>query len=158
METSAMPLNRDFIGRSHTSDRSYEVGREKIREFADAIGDTHLVFRSKEVAQRLGYPDVIAPPTFAILVTAPSAEPLVFDRDLGLQYRFVVHGEQRFVYQRPITAGDVLRTTSTITAISDAGRNEILTTDTEIRSADGALVCTSTNVLISRGTASGVAQ
>ncbi len=148
-----MPLNREFLGRSHTADRTYEISREKIREFADAIGDPDPVFRSREIAVSRGYPDVIAPPTFAVLLTSGCTEPLVFDPQLGLQYQFVVHGEQRFVHHRPIRAGDVLSMTATITAIKDVGRNELLESQTEIRSASGETVCVATNVMISRGTA-----
>jgi acyl dehydratase len=152
-EFATMPLNRDFMGRSHTSASSYEVGREKLREFAAAIGYTHLVFQSKEVARQMGYQDVIAPPTFAIVVSAGSAEPLVFDPALGLDYAVVVHGEQRFEHRRPIVAGDILTTTATITRIEDTGRNELLETQTQIKDADDQLVCVCTNVIISRGTA-----
>jgi acyl dehydratase len=153
-----MSLNRDFLGRTFSAPTTYEVGRQKLAEFADAVGDAHEVFRSIGAAEKLGYPDVIAPPTFAITLTASSAEPLVLDPELGLDYSLIVHGEQSFVHHRPIHAGDVLTTGSTITSIKDAGANELLETQTEIRAADGELVCVSTNLIISRGSAASPAE
>ncbi|MDQ1696208.1 MAG: hypothetical protein QOJ03_1561, partial [Frankiaceae bacterium] len=59
-----MPINRDFIGREYPASETYEVSRELIRRFADAIGDSSPVYRDVEAAKALGHPDVIAPPTF----------------------------------------------------------------------------------------------
>ncbi len=149
-----MPLNRDYIGRSFPADRPYEVSREKIRDFADAIGDSSPAYRDVEAAKAAGHPDVIAPPTFAIVVTMKtgSAGALSGD-DLGLNYALVVHGEERFTHNRPIRAGDTLVGTSTISDIRDAGRNELMTIKTELSTDAGELVCTAENTLVSRGTA-----
>ncbi|MDQ7903721.1 MaoC family dehydratase N-terminal domain-containing protein [Phytohabitans sp. ZYX-F-186] len=148
-----MPLNRAFVGRTFAAPEPYEVSREKIREFAEAIGDPHPAYLSREAARALGYPDVIAPPTFAVVLTGRSGENPIFDPELGMRYERVVHGSQEFTHHRPIRAGDVLSVSSRITDIRDAGPHERLTTVTEIRAAGGELVCTATNVLMSRGTA-----
>jgi acyl dehydratase len=150
-----VPLNRDFIGRTFTSDATYEVGREKIREFADAIGDPNPAYRDVEAAKALGHPDVIAPPTFAIVISLSAGGPAIFDPELGLNYALVVHGEQKFQHHRPIRPGDSLVATTTVTDIRDAGRNELMTVVTELATQDGERVCTSTNTIVSRGTAAG---
>jgi acyl dehydratase len=118
-----VPLNRDYVGRSFAGDRPYEVGREKIRDFADAIGDPNPAYRDPDAARALGHDDVIAPPTFAIVITMQASGNAVFDPGLGLDYGLVVHGEQAFVHHRPIRPGDRLLASSTITDIRDAGRN-----------------------------------
>jgi acyl dehydratase len=146
-----MAINRDFLGRTFDAAEPYEVSRIKIAEFADAIGDRNPLFRDRAAAQAAGYPDVIAPPTFAIVISMASTGRAVADPGLGLNYAMVVHGEQRFEYSRPIVAGDVVTARSTITDIRDAGRNVLLTAQTEIRAADGEHVCTAHNTLVERG-------
>jgi len=146
-----MPVNQDFVGRTFPATKPYEVSRVKIAEFADAIGDPSPVFRDQDAAVAAGYPDVIAPPTFPIVVTMASTGSAVADPALGINYAMVVHGEQRFEYSRPIVAGDVLTAQATITDIRDAGRNVMLTTKTEIRTADGEHVCTAHSTLVERG-------
>jgi acyl dehydratase len=143
-----MALNHDFIGHSFPAGEPYEVSRVKIREFATAIGDRNPLYTDQSAAQAAGYPDVIAPPTFPIAISLGSG---LGDPDLGLNYAMVVHGEQRFSYQRPIHAGDVLVTQSTITNIRKAGSNEVMTVETEVRTADGELVCTTFNSIVERG-------
>jgi acyl dehydratase len=146
-----MAINRDYAGRTFPASEPYEVSRVKIAEFAAAIGDPSPVFRDRAAARAAGHPDVIAPPTFAIVLSMASAGVAMSDPGLGLNYAMVVHGEQRFTYERPILAGDVLIAQPTITDIRDAGRNVMLTTSTQIRTADGELVCTAVGTLVERG-------
>jgi acyl dehydratase len=148
-----VPLNRDYIGRVYPGGRVYEVGREKIREFAEAIGDTNPAYVDPEAAKALGHPDVIAPPTFAVVLTLQAGGQAVFDPGLGLDYAFVVHGEQTFVHHRPIRPGDALTTDVTISDIRVAGRNEIMTLTLDLKSDTGEQVCTAINTIVSRGTA-----
>lgn len=148
-----MPLDQSFIGRTYPPTEPYEVGREKIREFADAIGDLNPVYRDRAAAQALGYPDVIAPPTFPIVVSMRASALVVRDPALGLDYSKVVHGEQQFVYQRPIHAGDVLQVRCTVESIRSVAGNEILTTRGEVSTLDGELVVTAISTLVARGTA-----
>jgi acyl dehydratase len=129
----------------------YEVSRVKIAEFADAIGDPNPVYRDSAAARAAGHPDVIAPPTFAIVISMAASGTAMADPDLGLNYAMVVHGEQRFSYVRPLAAGDVVTAQPTITEIRDAGRNVMLTTSTEIRTVTGELVCTALSTLVERG-------
>jgi acyl dehydratase len=148
-----VPLNRDYVGRTFPDSAPYEVGREKIREFADSIGDANPAYRDPEAAKALGHPDVIAPPTFAMVVSLRAGMGDVFEPGLGLDFGLVVHGEQRFVHHRPIRAGDVLVGNATIAAIRDAGQNEIMTVRLDLRTTAGEDVCSMFNTIVSRGTA-----
>ena len=148
-----MPINRDFIGREFRSDDTYEVSREMIRKFADAIGDANPAYLDPEAAKALGYTDVIAPPTFLTVLGFRLGAGPVGDPELGLNYAMVVHGEQRYVHHRPVQAGDVLTATSVVEDIRDAGRNEMMTIRQDVRTADGEHVCTAYNTIVSRGTA-----
>ena len=146
-----MAINRDYLNRTFPPADPYEVSRVKIKDFADAIGDPNPVYRDRAAARAAGLPDVIAPPTFAIVISAAGSSAVIADPDLGLNYAMVVHGEQRFEYSRPIVAGDVVTAQATITDIRDAGRNVMLTTRTEIRTVDGEHVCTAHSTIVERG-------
>ena len=148
----AMPLNRDLLGRSTTSSEPVEVTRGDIRRFATAIGDRTPACHHRAAAQALGHPDVVAPPTFLITFALTAAAELVADPELALDYSLVVHGEQRFVLHRPVCAGDLLDVETRLDGIRDVGRNEVLSVVTELRSG-GEPVATTTQVLVSRGTA-----
>ena len=121
-----MALDQSFVGRSYPPTAAYEVGREKIREFAEAIGDANPAYTDPEAAKALGHPDVIAPPTFVFAITFKAAGQVVADPQLGLDYSRVVHGDQKFAYTRPVRAGDRLTVTSTIEAIKSLAGNDIL--------------------------------
>ncbi len=148
-----MPMNKDFIGRSYLTPDSYQVGREKIREFALAIGDRNPAYHSVQAARALGHPDLVAPPTFAFVLTFRGMLDAVGDRELGLDYSRVVHGEQHFTYTRPIVAGDELVVESVIENIATVRSNELLTIRQDVNTIAGELVVTTRNVTVSRGTA-----
>ncbi|KRV50803.1 hypothetical protein AQ490_13630 [Wenjunlia vitaminophila] len=145
-----MPLDQSFVGRSYPPTRPYEVGREKIREFAEAVGDTNPVYTDVEAARAQGYPEVIAPPTFAFILTYQAADQVVNDPELGLDYSRVVHGDQKFVYSRPLRAGDRLTVTSHIDSIKSLAGNEVLAVRGEVYDEDGQHVVTGHTVLVAR--------
>ena len=148
-----MSLNRDFIGHKAPPGEPLEVTRGDIRRFATAIGDDNPACHDRAAAQALGYADVVAPPTFLIVAsTGGSLGGFIRDPELGLNYAMVVHGEQSFVFHRPVMAGDVLNTVARIQDIRAVGRNELLTLVVEVTS-NGEPVATVTNTLVSRGTA-----
>lgn len=147
-----MPLDSSFIGRTYPATEVYEVCREKIREFADAIGDLNPVYRDPEIARKAGHSDVIAPPTFPIVITAKIGKQVIFDPELGLDYTKVVHGDQRFVITRPIQAGDRLTGTLTVDNIRAAAGNDLITTRVELVSEAGEPVVTAYATLVARGT------
>ena len=146
-----MALNPDFVGREYPATGSYVVGREKIREFAAAVGDANPAYTDVSAAQALGYADVIAPPTFAIVLSLKAAEAVMFDPELGLDYSRVVHGEQSFAYTRPIVAGDELQVTTVIESIRTVAGNDMLTTKGIITTVAGEPVATATSMLLARG-------
>ncbi|TXS56411.1 MaoC family dehydratase N-terminal domain-containing protein, partial [Streptomyces sp. t39] len=121
-----MALDQSFVGRTYPPTAPYEVGREKIREFAEAVGDANPAYTDRDAAAALGHADVIAPPTFVFAITYLAAGDVVRDPQLGLDYSRVVHGDQKFAYRRPVRAGDRLTVTSTIEAIKSLAGNDIL--------------------------------
>ncbi|MGH3798801.1 MAG: FAS1-like dehydratase domain-containing protein [Pseudonocardiaceae bacterium] len=146
-----MALDPSFVGRSYPAVGIYQVGREKIREFAQAIGDDDPVYRDPGAARACGYPDVIAPPTFATILFLRAQQALVGDPDLGLDYRRVVHGDQSFIHHRPIRAGDELAATLHIDGVRTMGGNDLLTVRCEITDEVGAPVTTARSMLVVRG-------
>jgi len=107
--------------------------------------------RDRAAAQAAGYPDVIAPPTFAIVITSGANARLMADPELGVNYAMVVHGEQSFTHSRPLHAGDVVVAQSTIESINQIRTMTTMATVTEIRTADGEHVCTARSTLVERG-------
>jgi acyl dehydratase len=105
------------------------------------------VYSDVEAARSLGYPDVIAPPTFPIVMTLRAAEAVVADPALGLDYSTVVHGEQSFSYSRPIQAGDVLQVTVSIESVRSIGGNDMLVTRGDVTTLDGEHVVTASSML-----------
>ena len=146
-----MPLDPAFIGRSYPPSQPYDVSREKIREFADAIGADSPAYRDTEAAKALGHKDVIAPPTFAIVVSMKTNETVMFDPELKLDYSRVVHGDQNFTHHRPITAGDQLVCVAHIDAITSRMGNDMVTVRTEIGTVEGEPVTTARSMLVVRG-------
>lgn len=146
-----MAINQEFIGRTYPPTEVYSVGREKIREFATALGETAPCYFDVESARALGYPDLVAPPTFAIVVTMQAGGQVVHDPELALDYTRVVHGEQRFVQHRPIFAGDEITSTVSVDSIRSAAGNDMITVKTEVHATDGELVSTVYSLLVSRG-------
>ena len=146
-----MALDQSFVGRSYPPSEPYEVGREKIREFARAVGDDNPAYLDPGAARALGHPDVIAPPTFVFAITYEAANKVVEDPKLGLDYSRMVHGDQRFAYRRPVHAGDRLTVTSTIEGIKSIAGNEMLDIRGEVHDEAGELVVTAWTKLVVRG-------
>ena len=148
-----MSINRDFIGRAFAFDEPYQVGREKVREFATAIGDPNPIFHDVQAAHAAGHPDLVAPPTFPFVITYRAMIGAMGDPDLNLNYAMVVHGEQKFTYTRPLFAGDEVVVESKIADIVTIGRNEAIIMLQEVKTTDGELIVTTQNTTVSRGTA-----
>jgi acyl dehydratase len=145
-----LAINPDFVGKTFPPSTPYEISRVKLAEFADAIGDRNPLYRDRAAAIEAGFPDVIAPPTFPIVISMASSGQAMADPDLNLNYAMVVHGEQRFEYQRPLHAGDVVTAQVTIADIREVGRNSVMTTTTRISTVDGEHVCTAHATLVER--------
>lgn len=131
------------------------MGREAIADFAAAVGATDPVHRDPAAARAAGHPDVIAPPTFAIIISMRAQDALVDDPDLGLDYSRVVHGDQSFVHYRPIRAGDELTAALHVDGIRAAAGNDMLTVRCEVTDAAGEPVATASSMLVARGAEAG---
>ncbi|MER0245546.1 MaoC family dehydratase N-terminal domain-containing protein [Streptomyces sp. HSW2009] len=145
-----MPLDTSYVGRVYPPTEPYEVGREKIREFAAAVGDTHPVFVDPQAARALGHLDVIAPPTFIFTLAQRATDQVVHDPELGLDYSRVVHGDQRFVYSRPIYAGDRLTVVVHVDNIKTLAGNDVVDLRGEVDTDTGEHVVTVYLTLVSR--------
>ncbi|WP_295823831.1 MaoC family dehydratase N-terminal domain-containing protein [uncultured Microbacterium sp.] len=143
-----MPVNPELVGRAFAPTAPYLVGREKVREFARAVFADAPQHTDPEAARALGYADVVAPPTFAMVVQDLTLQQLLGDPDSGIELSRLVHAEQRFRYTRPIVAGDELVATLSVTGIRSMGGNAMITSEAEIVDADGAHVVTTTSVLL----------
>ena len=148
-----MPLDPSFIGKRYPPSESYLVSREKIVEFADAVGDPNPAYRNADAARALGHPDVVAPPTFLVVLTMRASAQVVFDPELGLDYSMVVHGEQSFTYERPVHARDELVVVGSVDNIRSVAGNDLLSLRGEVSTTAGELVCTARSTIVSRGTA-----
>ena len=143
-----MPVNPDIVGRVFPPTAAYLVGREKVREFARAVFADDPQHFDPAAARALGYADVVAPPTFAMVVQDLTLKQLLAEPDSGIELSRVLHAEQRFRYSRPIVAGDELTAHLSVTGIRTLGGNAMVTSDAEIRDAAGEHVVTATSVLL----------
>lgn len=141
-------MNPELVGRAFPPTAPYLVGREKVREFARAVFADAPQHSDPDAARALGYADVVAPPTFAMVVQDLTLQQLLGDPDSGIELSRLVHAEQRFRYSRPIVAGDELTATLSVTGIRTLGGNAMITSEAEIVDATGAHVVTATSVLL----------
>jgi len=144
-------VNPDLVERAFPPAAPYLVGREKVREFARAVFATAPLHHDPEAARAAGYADVVAPPTFPIVVAEATLQQLLAEPDAGIDFSRVVHGDQRFSYSRPIVAGDELTATLRVTSIKTLGGNSMITSETSMVDADGEHVVTSVSTLVVRG-------
>lgn len=144
-----MGINVELVGKSYP-EQVYEVGREKVREFAAAVGDGNPAYHDVAAARALGHPDLVAPPTFAVVVTRGPQIAVIDDPELGLDFSRVVHGDQKFAFTRPIVAGDVLHTTASIASARTMAGNDILTIRSDVADADGQPVVSVFATLVAR--------
>jgi acyl dehydratase len=145
-----MAVNAGFTGRTYPPTAPYSVGREKIREFAEAVGAVDVVHIDPAAARARGYRDVIAPPTFAVLIAQKCDRQFIVDPEAGVDFSRLVHGEQRFVHHRPITAGDEIVGVLTVDSVKAAGGNSMVTTRSELSTTEGEPVCTATSTVVIR--------
>jgi acyl dehydratase len=109
-----MGVNKDVIGKEWPA-AEYEVGREKIREYAYAVGENDPVHHDPEAARAAGFRGVVAPPMFCVVYSAPAVAPGVLDPEVGINLAAMVHGGQEFEWGEPVCAGDVITTTARLT-------------------------------------------
>ena len=146
-------VNPAIEGKIYPRTASYLVGREKIREFARAVFSNDSANLGLEAAKQLGYQDLIAPPTFAVVIQERSLTQVIADKDAALDFSRVVHGDQRFIHQRPIVAGDELTSELKVASVKQLAGNSMVSFETQIFDAGNALVCTAISTLVVRGEA-----
>lgn len=146
-----MSVNPELQGRVFPPVAPYLVGREKVREFSRAVFATNPINLDPEAARAAGHTDVVAPPTFAVVVQEATLAQLLGEPDGGIDFTRVVHGDQRFRYTRPIVAGDELTATLAVTSIKTLGGHSMVTAESTIVDRTGAHVVTAVSTLVVRG-------
>ena len=145
-----MPVDTKAAGKAYEP-KIYAVGREKVREFANAVGETNPVHLDVEAARAAGYADVVAPPMFAVVYSAPAMAPAVLDPEVGINLAMMVHGGQEFAWGKPVVAGDEITTTASVKDISERGGKGFYVFETVSTNQDGDTVATGTWTNIVRG-------
>jgi acyl dehydratase len=144
-------VNPDIQGRVFVPTAPYLVGREKVREFARAVFATNPVNFDVDAARAAGHTDIVAPPTFPIVLQEATLAQLLAEPDAGIDFSRVVHGDQRFTYTRPVVAGDELTATLTVASVKSLGGHSMVTAVSDIVDSTGAHVVTATSTLVVRG-------
>jgi acyl dehydratase len=145
-----MPVSTAAVGKSFPP-VTYAVGREKVKEYALAVGETNPLHLDPEAARAAGYPDVVAPPMFAVVFSAPALGPALFDPEVGMDFARMVHGGQEFRWGRPVVAGDEITTTVRVADVSERDGMAFYVFGSESTAQDGETVCTGTWTNIVRG-------
>jgi acyl dehydratase len=143
-------LAADKVGKTWTG-FTYEVGLEKIREYANAIGESGAVHHSREAARDAGFRDVVAPPMFVVVYSAGAMGPVMFDPDVGMDFTRMLHGSQEFVWGEPVCAGDSVTTDVEWKDLSEKGDKQFFVFESVSRNGDGAEVARGTWTNIVRG-------
>lgn len=143
-----MPVNSELVGREFPPTDPYLVGREKVREFARAVFADAPQHIDVDAARAAGYSDLVAPPTFPMVIQDLTLQQLLSEPDSGIVLARTIHAEQRFQYSRPIVAGDELTAQLAITGIRSLGGNAMITSEASITDAAGEHVVTAVSVLL----------
>ena len=145
-----MPVSTEAVGKEYAP-VTYAVGREKIREYAHAVGETNPLHLDVEAARAAGLADVVAPPMFAVVYSGPAMVLGVFDPEVAINFALLVHGSQEFEWGDLVVAGDEITSTCTVKDISERMGNGFYVFETVSVNQHGATVCTGTWTNIVRG-------
>ena len=145
-----MPVDDSATGKTYPP-LAYEVGREKIKEYAYAVGEDNPVYFDRERARKAGFRDVVAPPMFAVVYSGPAVGPAIFDPEVGINFAMMVHGSQEFVWGEPVCAGDTVTTETTVKDISERGGMGFYVFESVSTNQDGREVVRGTWTNIVRG-------
>ncbi|HET8976449.1 MAG TPA: MaoC family dehydratase N-terminal domain-containing protein [Solirubrobacterales bacterium] len=145
-----MPVKTEAIGKQWPS-TTYEVGLEKVREFANAVGAENPVHHDRDAAKAAGYRDVVAPPMFCVVYSAPSMGPAILDPDVGINLALMLHASQEFVWDEPVCVGDVIETAATCKEIFEKDGRGFYVYESVSTNQDGAEVVRGTWTNIVRG-------
>jgi acyl dehydratase len=136
-----MAVNTDAIGKTYPPS-VYAVGREKIKEYAWAVGEHNRLHLDHEAAREAGYADVVAPPMFAVVFAGQAMRLALFDPELGIDFAHMVHGSQQFAWGPLVVAGDEITTTTTVKDVAERGGMGFYVFETESRNQHEETVCT----------------
>ena len=117
---------------------TYEVGLEKIREYANAVGETEPVYHDREAAKAAGFRDVVAPPMFAVVYSAPAMGPAIVDGEVGINLMKMLHGSQEFVWGEPVCAGDAITTQVELADLYEKNGRDFFVFESVSKNQDGA--------------------
>src|SRR5436305_11964649 len=145
-----MAGNSEAIGKSYPP-VEYAVGREKVREYASAVGETNPLYFDVEAARAAGYSDVVAPPMFAVVYAARSVGPGILDPEVGIDFARMLHAGQEFVWGPVVVAGDEITTTASVKDISERNEMGFFVFETVSKNQRDETVCTGTWTQIVRG-------
>ena len=145
-----MPVKTDAVGKSYPA-TLYAVGREKVKEYAFAVGETDPLHLDHEAARRAGHADVVAPPMFAVVYSAPAIAPAIFDPEVGIDFALMVHGGQEFEWGPLVVAGDEIATTVSVKDISESDGRGFYVFESVSRNQRDETVCVGTWTNIVRG-------
>jgi acyl dehydratase len=120
---------------------TYAIGREKVREYAYAVGETDPRHLDPEAARAAGFADVLAPPMFAAVYCAPAVAPAILDPEVGIDFARMVHGAQEFTWHEPVVAGDEIVTEAALEDASERGGLKFFVFTTRSVNQRGELVC-----------------
>jgi len=129
-----MPVEKSLVGREFAATTPRTVTGEHVAAFATALG---------------GAPGEAVPPTYPIVLAFDAMSAFLAAEQIDL-FR-IIHGEQRFTYERPIRIGDSLTVTLSVASLRQIGGADIIGTSSAIRDADGSLVCTAKATLVHTG-------
>jgi acyl dehydratase len=140
----------DLIGKTYPP-HEYEVGREKIREYAYAVGETNPIYHDPDAARAAGFANVVAPPLFCVVYSAGAMAPAVLDPELKIDLGRMVHGSQEFEWLEPVVAGDAITTETKVQNIYEKDGMKFYVWESESKNQDGATVVRGTWTNIVRG-------
>ena len=146
-----MSVNPELLETVFEPTEPYLVGREKVREFASAVFATAPLHHDVDAAVAAGYPDVVAPPTFPIVLQEKTLQQLLSHPGAGIDFSRVVHGDPKFEYDRPLVAGDEVIARLRVTKIQSLGGHTMVTSESTITTTDGEPVVVATSTLVIRG-------
>ena len=138
-----MALKTDAVGKTYPAS-TYAIGREKVREFAAAVGEDGPLHHDPDAARAAGYADVVAPPMFAVVYCGRAMGPVLFDPEVGIDFARMVHGGQEFAWGPPVVAGDEIATELAVKDVAERGGMEFYVFETRSTNQDGETVCTGT--------------
>jgi acyl dehydratase len=143
-------VNTEAVGKTYPP-TVYAVGREKVKEYALAVGETNPLHLDPEAARAAGFRDVVAPPMFCVVYCGQAMGPAVFDPEVGINFALLVHGGQEFVWGPLVVAGDEITTTVSVKSIEKRAGNGFFVFESQSVNQDGETVCTGTWTNIVRG-------